>query len=210
MLNKLKTWIIAVWKDPVLSKVISAIIIASGITIWAKVERKSIHDIYNLVINGLSFKIPIYFVLSLFGIILIYQLLKKYFSKKTDPLQNEKIGHFTFTGLFNILVDSRIDYGTRGMEWSGQKAPEDNLLSQFDKYSPILNRGVDMDSHLEDSGYIFGVLCPNLLRYGLVTKVDTFDTDIKMNLVKYHTSDDGYKFLALLEKYHFNYNRRKK
>lgn len=201
MLKKIWTWIKSIWKDPVWSKVISAIIIASGIAIWARVENKSLADICQTVLNLFNFKVPLYFVLSLLGLLLVFPLLKRLFKKKQDPIANVIVGHFTFQELFNILVDDKIEYGTNGMSWSGQKPPSENVLTQFDMFAPIINRGVDFESRLDDAGYLYGILCPHLLKYGLVTKEDRRDEGTGLILTKYETSQDGYKFLALLEKY---------
>ncbi|MEJ7677202.1 MAG: hypothetical protein WKG06_04880 [Segetibacter sp.] len=126
MFDKIKKHIIAIWKDPVWSKVIATVIIAASVAIWAAITKRSLSDIYNIVINWLNFKIPIYFILSLLGILLLYRLLKKFFRRKKDPFADETVGHFTFRELFNILVDEKIEYGTLGMDISGE-----NLLDKI-------------------------------------------------------------------------------
>ncbi|MEJ7677203.1 MAG: hypothetical protein WKG06_04885 [Segetibacter sp.] len=58
-----------------------------------------------------------------------------------------------------------------------------------------------MDTHLEDAGYVYGILCPKLLTYGLVKKIDVHSKELNDTIDRYETSPEGYKFLALLERY---------
>jgi hypothetical protein len=96
------------------------------------------------------------------------------------------------------------------MSCSGQKPPQENVLTRFDMFSPFLNKGVDFESRMDDAGYLYGVLCPHLLKYGLVTKEDRYDEGTRLTLSKYQTSQDGYKFLALLEKYNLRQKMNQK
>ena len=86
------------------------------------------------------------------------------------------------------------------MDQSGQKPPEDDLLTMFHNFITFFNRGVDLDDNLEDGGYLYGVLAPKLLGYGLLNKIETKNLQIDVMDIKYKTSEVGHKFYALLEK----------
>lgn len=71
-MKKIINKLLLIWKDPVWSKVISAAIIGLSLWVWAQYSIYSANDIYTFFINILSFKIPIFLILSIAALILIY------------------------------------------------------------------------------------------------------------------------------------------
>jgi hypothetical protein len=49
-------------------------------------------------------------------------------------------------------------------------------------------------------GYLYGVLCPKLMDYNLVEKIDYKDDRTNFAMVKYQTTENGNKFFQLVEK----------
>lgn len=207
--NKVWTFIKKIWKDSVWSKLISTGLILLIATIWTSYSNYSIKDIYDFFINGLTYKTPVFVFLSLIGIYFLIKLIIRLFRKKTDPIWDEQVGNYKFKELYEILRNQNYPVGTVGMGYSGRKPPQENLLSLFHTYSPILNRGIDLDSNLDDGGYLYGVLAPKLVGYGLVNKLESKNLEINVMDIKYETSEVGHKFFALLEKT-IHLNQKKK
>lgn len=201
MIKQKKIWkkIIEIWKDPVWSKVISTAIIFIIVTIWAKYSNYTNEQVYNFFILILIYKIPVFLFLSLIGLYFISKAVIKLLEKKNDPIWNEQIGNYTFEELYKILSSQNYPVGTVGMGYSRINPPENDLMSMFHAFSPILNRGIGMD-YEADEGYLYGVLSPKLVSYGLVDKIEIKNLEIDVMDIKYQTSENGYKFFALLEK----------
>lgn len=201
MIKQKKIWkkIIEIWKDPVWSKVISTAIIFIIVTIWAKYSNYTNEQVYNFFILILIYKIPVFLFLSLIGLYFISKAVIKLLEKKNDPIWNEQIGNYTFEELYKILSSQNYPVGTVGMGYSRINPPENDLMSMFHAFSPILNRGIGMD-YEADECYLYGVLSPKLVSYGLVDKIETKNLEIDVMDIKYQTSENGYKFFALLEK----------
>jgi hypothetical protein len=199
-LNKIWESIIKIWKDPVWSKVISAGIILFIATIWTKYSNYSSQQVYDFLISTLTYKLPIFVFLSIIGLYFSIKLLIRVFKKKNDPIWDEQIGNYKFKELYHILSSQNFPVSTVGMSWSRQKPPEDDLLTMFHNYSTFFNRGVKLDDDFQDGGYMYGVLAPKLVGYGILDKIETKNLEIDVMDIKYQTSELGHKFYALLEK----------
>jgi hypothetical protein len=200
-IQKLKEGFLKIWKDPVWSKVISAIIIALIAISWAKITNHSWKEIYDFVINVLSFKLPIYLFLSIIAFYFIVKLCIRLFRKRKDPLWDEQMGNYTFKELHNILLTETFPVTTMRMQMSGMPAPTDDLLMLFRIYYTYLNKGVDFDDNIDDGSYLYSVLAPRLVGFGLV---DAYQKPLN-NLperteVAYKTSELGHKLHASLDK----------
>lgn len=200
-MKKTGEWFLKIWKDPVWSKVISAGIIAAIAVIWAKISNYSWQEIYDFVLTVLSYQIPIYLFLSIIALYYIIKLCIRLFKKRKDPLWDEQMGNYTFKELYNILLTETFPVTTMRMQMSGMPAPEDNLLILFRIYYTILNKGVDFDDNLDDGSYLYSVLSPRLLGYGLVEAYQKPLNDLPDRTeIAYKTSELGHKFHASLEK----------
>ena len=199
--KSIKERFLKIWKDPVWSKVISAGIIALIAVIWAKVTNHSWSEIYDFILTVLSFKLPIYLFLSVIALYFIVRLCIKLFRKRKDPLWDEQMGNYTFKEMYNILLTETFPVTTMRMQMSGMPAPTDNLLMLFRIYYTYLNKGVDFDDHIDDGGYLYSVLAPRLVGYGLVEAYQKQLNDLPdQTEVAYKTSELGHKFHASLEK----------
>ena len=84
---------------------------------------------------------------------------------------------------------------------SGRPAPTDDLLMLFRMYYTYLNKGIDFDDNIQDGGYLYSVLAPKLVGYGLVEAYDKPLRDLPdQKKVAYKTSELGHRFHASLEK----------
>lgn len=196
------TWkkISEICKHPVWSKVIAFGIISLIAALWSSYSKYTLKQIYDFLIGGLSYKVPLFFFLSLVGGYFLIKLLIRLFKRKIDPIWEEQVGNYTFRELYGILMKQNFLVGTEGMAYSNIKPPEENLLVLFDIYSTHLNKGVTMDDVLGDGGYLYGALAPKLVGYGLVEKIEVKNPDLDAIDIKYQMSELGYKFYALLEK----------
>lgn len=200
-MKKIREWILKIWKDPVWSKVISAGIITAIAIIWAKITNHSWKEIYDFVLNALSYKVPIYLFLSVIAAYYIIKLCIWLFKKRKDPLWDEQMGNYTFKDLYNTLLLETFPVTTMRMQMSGMSAPGDNLLILFKIYYTILNKGVDFEDNLDDGGYLYSALAPRLLGYGLVESYQKPLNDLPDRTeIAYRTSELGHKFHASLEK----------
>jgi hypothetical protein len=199
-LNKIWVAFLKIWKDPVWSKVISAGVILFIATIWTKYSNYSSQEVYEFFILLLTYKLPIFVFLSIIGLYFLIKLLIRLFKKKNDPIWDEQVGNYKFKELYQILSNQNFPVGTIGMSWSGRKPPEDDLLTMFHYNSTFFNRGLNLDDDLGDGGYLYGVLAPKLVGYGLLDKIETRNLRIDVIDIKYQTSEVGHKFYALLEK----------
>lgn len=197
----IKEGLLKIWKDPVWSNLISAGIIALIALIWAKITNHTWAEIYDFVLKVLAFKLHIYIFLSAIGLYFTVKLCIKLFRKKKDPLWDEQIGNYTFKELYNILITQTFPVATNGMQMSGMPAPTDDLLMLFRVYYTYLNKGVDFDDNIQDGSYLYSVLAPKLLGYGLVEAYQKPLNDLPdRSEVAYKTSGLGHKFHASLDK----------
>ena len=196
-----KEGFLKIWKDSVWSKVISAGIIALVAVVWAKITNHTWAEVNDFVVKFLTFRMPVYIFLSAIGTYFIVQLLKNFFIKSKDPLWDEQMGNYTFTELHNILLTETFPVTTNGMQMSGMNAPNDDLLMLFRIYYIYLNKGVGFDDNIEDGSYLYSVLAPRFVGYGLVDVYQKPLNDLPDRTeVAYKTSLLGHKFYASLEK----------
>lgn len=195
--------IVLIWKDPVWSKVIASAIIFIFATIWAKYNKYDLEDIYGFFMKFLSFRFPVYFYLSLIAFVFLIRFIIYILKKKRDPIWDEQIGNYTFKELYEILENQTLAARTQGMIWSGKESPNESLLTLFYFYSLFLNQGVTVDDNIEDGGYLYGVLSPKLLSYGLVDQLQWRTTENAIIDYKYQTSVLGHKFYSLLERLNY-------
>jgi hypothetical protein len=195
-----QTWIIAtkIWKDPVISTIIATLIIAFAPTIWAIIKQYSILNFYKYL---LSLKIPVYIILLSFFVILLIIKTIIYLLRTNKTFWEEEFGEFTFEELYNILKNQNLPVQTNGMRMFGKYAPQENLLIQFCLHKIFLNMGVTMEMRIEDGGYLYGVLCPKMIDYDLVEKIEYKDKKTNTDLIKYQITEMGNRFYRLIEKH---------
>lgn len=198
--NKIWEFIKKIWKDSVWSKLIATGLIILITSIWSRYSIYSLSDIYTFLIKGLTYKIPIFVFISVIGLYFIVKLVIKLFRKNEDSIWDEQVGNYKFKELYDILLNQNYEVRTIGMKYSGMNPPKEDLLTLFYTYSPFLNKGINLDDNIEDGGYLYGVLAPKLVGYGIVNKIESKNLYIDVIDVKYETSEVGHKFFALLEK----------
>ena len=199
--KSIKESFLKIWKDPVWSKVISVGIIGLIALVWAKITNHTWTEIYGFVLRVLSFKLPVYLFLSIIALYFIVKLCIRLFRKRKDPLWDEQMGNYTFKELYNIMLTETFPVTTMGMQMSGMSAPTDNMLILFRIYYTYLNKGVDFDDRIDDGSYLYSVLAPKFVGYGIVEAYQKPLNDLPdRKEVAYITSELGHKFHASLEK----------
>jgi hypothetical protein len=200
-MKKIKEIVLKIWKDPVWSKVISAGILGLIALLWAKLTHHSWNEIYLLIINVLSFKVPIFVTLSVIAVILAVLKGIQYFRRRKDPFWDEPMGNYTFKELYNILLTQRMPATTVGMQISGRAAPNEDLLFLLRLYHIYLNKGIGIADNIQDGGYLYSIFAPLMVGYGLVEVYDKPDDQLpEVTDPAYRTSALGYKFHASLNK----------
>jgi hypothetical protein len=198
-----KIWdlILKTWKDPVWSKVIATTIIFLIATAWTKYSDYTLNDITSFLVTVLTTPFPLYLTLSIISIYYIIRLAIKFFKSRTHPIWDEQVGNYKFKELYAVLQRQNYSVQTIGMQYSGQSAPEENLLAVFMTYAAVINMGVTLDRPHDDGGYLYGVLCPKLISYGLVTKTVIEEEGLgTVERMRFDMSDVGHKFHSLMEK----------
>jgi hypothetical protein len=108
-LGKIKDFILKIWRDPVWSKLIAGAIAAIVLFIYAQVNSYTFKDLYGLIINVLTFNIPVFLVFSIIGSLYLFIFFKKLlFKKSRDPIWDEEIGNFSFEELYKIMQRQEI------------------------------------------------------------------------------------------------------
>jgi len=202
-MNKTQELVLKAWKDPVWSKVISVALIGLVSVLWATYVGYSFAQIVELLIYGLSFRLPIYVLLSFVGLYLLCLQAIKFIKRKPKSLWNEQVGHYTFKELTDVMRSQTLPIRTHGMSFSGQEAPDDNLVILFLNYTIQLNAGITIDypGMQSDGGFGFAVLCPKLMSFGLVDCSEVPD-GLYPDIINttYRMSELGRKFLSLIER----------
>lgn len=189
-----------VWKDPVWSKVISAVIILVIATIWTGLSNYTFSEMIYFISDLLTEPFPIYLTLSIVGTFILVKYATRFFKKKKHLNWDEQVGNFKFKELYIVLQSQNYQVKTVGMGFSNQEAPENDLLTLFMLYTPMINMGVTLDRPHDDGGYLYGVLCPKLISYGLVTKTITREEELSSpEYIRYDMSEIGHKFHSLVE-----------
>jgi hypothetical protein len=198
-------------KDPITSGLIVALltfIIGQVFTILYNLLIKNfkISDAFLISTRYLENEIKIKVLLIIIIILIIMffsiRLVIRKFSK--DPFKNinvrEKIGEFKAGELFNILVNTEMKTSETFHEQVGVKQ---NLVQLFMRYQNYFNMGVDWNHPAEAGHYMYYVLGPMLMTYGLIEKKTVkkqFSIDDKETEEIIQTSEIGHKFQAFVEK----------
>ena len=206
-----KNMIVKFWQDSVSSQLIANGIILSYPVIVAFIVKfldgKSIADFF---FNFLKISIELYVLLLIVIIILIgYFLYLKFFqsTKKAEKyFLNKMAGEYRFGDLNNILLTTYIELPNKLKNQTG--LIELDLLTSFKLFIPQLSFGIDWDHPTDEGDFLHYNLGPKLMAYGLCEKIPSIDnnTDSNINSFTIQTSENGYKFYALLESYDRIYN----
>ncbi len=183
------------------SKVIASAIIFLIATIWTKYSDYTFNDIFNFLVTVLTTPFPLYLTLSIISLYYIIRYSIKFFKSQTHPIWDEQVGNYKFRELYAVLQRQNYPVQTMGMQYSGQSAPEEDLLAVFMAYAPVINMGVTLDRPHDDGGFLYGILCPKLISYGLVTRTVIEEEGVgTVEIMRYDMSDIGHKFHSLMEK----------
>ena len=199
--SQIKNTFFKIWNDNVWSNLIAAIIFAAVALTWAKITNHSWGDIYNFSVTILTFKLPIYFFLSLTGFYFIIKKCIQFFKKHKDPLWDEQMGNYTFKQLYNIMLTEKMPIQTQGMKMSGHGPLTDDFLLLFRVYYTLLNSGVGLDQSMKDGGYLYNYFAPRMVGFGLVEGYQKPDDNLPgVSDIAYKTSELGHKFHSSLDK----------
>ena len=198
---KIKEKFLRIWKDPVWSIVIATGILALIALAWAKITNHSWKQIYSLIIELLSFKLPLFVFLSIIALYFIAKKCIQLFKNKKDKFWDEQMGNYTFKELYNILLTETMPVRTKGMEMFGHVAPTDNLLFLFRLYYISLNTGFGIEDNIDDGGFLYGVFAPRMVGFGLVEEYQKPNNNLPdVSDTAFKTSELGHKFHSSLDK----------
>ncbi|MEQ8416031.1 MAG: hypothetical protein RIB71_16240 [Imperialibacter sp.] len=191
-----------VWHDPIWSKVIyTGIILLLGllysfiVTVFKNISLKQ------ALIDTIYFDLKLYLVFIFVSIgLLSYGLIYRFRQKRNKRIGNfdveQPIGNFTFRELYNALLTTTINTPIKVLQ-TGFSEPKINLLTLFVLYQRQLNRGIEW-SHDHFTYYDLG---PTLMTYGLTEKTPTKNKLDSIGSDMIQTSQIGYDFYALLERW---------
>lgn len=206
-----KNIILKFWQDSVISQLIANGILVSlpilAAVITKFLEGNSIADFFS---NFLQLNIKLYILILITLVIIIcYFLYLKFVQnirKFEKELSKETVGYYSFKNLNNVLLTSYIELPKHLQIQIGFK--ELDLLTAFRLFISQFNYGINWQHPTEDGDFMHYQLGPELMSYGLIEKVESIDNSIEGNINSYvyQTSENGYKFFALLESYGRLYN----
>ena len=186
------------WTDPVLSQVIAVGIITLTYS-FIQTVLKDI-SLVDAIKETLLFKFEVYkFLLSILFVVIVYIIVYRYRLKSKSKIGlfniEQKVGYFTFRELYNALLNHEIKAPIDIMGYIGKEQVD--LLFLFTLYNKTFNKGIEW----EHDAYLYYTLAPTLMSYGLIEKVpSTSKLDTTGSLV-YQTSQIGFEFYALLERF---------
>lgn len=193
------------WNDQVLSQIISVFILWTITTLYALLQsifnKVSFIQIFLATINFQIelYKILIFFAISVLIFIVIFkwrQRKNKYFGKFDIE---QIVGDFSFRELYNALLTHRIDLPASLR--SSQPDSKCDLLTLFILYQRQLNIGIEWDHPGDQGNFMYNSLAPTLMTYGLAEKASSKNKTDSLGLDIIQTSEVGYKFYALLERW---------
>ncbi len=206
-----KNIILKFWQDSVFSQLIANGILVSSPIVVALIikflDGKSISDFF---MDFLTLSIELYILLLIVLIILIgYFFYLKIFQKTLKAERyflNKMVGDYKFGDLNNILLTSYVDLPSPLKNQIGLKQLD--LLTCFKLFIPQLSFGIDWDHPTDEGSFLHYNLGPRLMAYGLCEKIPSINNNTEGNINSYtiQTSENGYKFYALLESYDRIYN----
>ncbi len=208
-----KNIILRFWEDSVFSQLIATGILVS-LPILSAIIVKFLDgkSISNFFINFLQLEIKLYIlILITLTILIIYFIYLKYFQnkKKSEKYYLTKmVGNYRFGDLNNVLLTSYIELPRHMQYQVGLK--ELDLLTAFRIFISQFNFGIGWDHPTDEGDFLHYNLGPKLMSYGLCEKVPSIDNNTEGNINSYiiQTSENGYKFFALLESYDRIFNMK--
>ena len=199
-----KTVFQKIWNDSVLSNVISPGILGLLAFLWtfvtSLVKDISIRDV---LYETLIFKIELYKFLILIAVVSLSLLIIAKIRRKKNRYigkfdTEQRVGEFSFRELYNALLTHEV---TLPISLQSTSLTKDNLLIQFILFQRQLNVGVSWNEHGDQGVYMYYVLAPTLMSYGLIEKSPAKGTKDPLSQDLLQTSLTGYKFHALLERW---------
>ncbi|MEB2777904.1 hypothetical protein SYJ56_21500 [Algoriphagus sp. D3-2-R+10] len=193
------------WYDPIWSKVIYAALIFFVGLLYSffstQLKEVSFSEAFTETIN---YSLPLWlifiilvFMLLAYGIIFQIRRKRKKHIGKFDVEQ--PIGNFNFRELYNALLTHRIELPMSLM--AGSPDRKGDLLNLFILYQRQLNMGAEWSQGGEQGNFLYYVLGPTLMSYGLTeltpckNKADTLKLDLII------ISKVGYEFYAQIERW---------
>lgn len=195
-----------IWKDPVGSKVISALIIGLIPTIYSMILNAfNSYSFHEWILNAFTFKIQLYWFLIFIGLsIIIFISINLYIKKKrllpTDNIINMKIGDFKYIELVNTLNSHLL---VPPISIRKSEADTISLLDCFVLYARKISDGVSVNDEGDQEQFLNQIVCPVLEVYGLVirNKENNPNPSTNWDINFYYISENGKKFYQALQVY---------
>lgn len=201
-----------VWKDPVMSNIIANwiwyIIPTIAALIFSYIKKETILDWF---LNMFLLEIKIYILIILVVVSIISRKIYfKYFRKKKNLdtyFLDKIIGHYKFGHLHNVLLTTYIELPNE-LRFKAN-ADDLDLLTCFRVFTPTYSTGIGFNHPLSEGDFLYYQLGPKMLAFGLCEKVISDIDDNGTPNYYIQTSENGYKFFALLESYDRILNQKK-
>ena len=178
-------------------------------------EQATQLNFFKLAVNLLNINLLIKFKVWHLAVIslatyIVFRMARFFWTKnsmKHNPIWNEQVGNYTVRELFKTLKSEHLQVQTRGMEMSGIEPPDDDLLTLFETNAIFLNAGISMESEIGDHGYVWGILAPKLMSYGIVSQTITRNEKLgfEFTTTTYQTSELGHKFISAMNRLYTAY-----
>lgn len=163
-------------------------------------EGKSVQEFLKDIFH---YEIKLYVLLLLSLLLILGYFVYLKFSKKKNDYKKEflsqKIGNYRFGDLNNILLTTYKEIPDHLQFKIGLK--ELDLLTLFKLFMPQFSFGVGWNDPAEYSDFLHYQLGPELIAYELCEKKPSLDNNTPGNINTFDivTSENGFKFFALLE-----------
>jgi len=202
---KYKGIIQRLWTDPVLSQIFSVAILAL-LTILYSFFRTVFKDISfkQSLLDTLYYPLELYKVFILLVIVVVaYFIYYKWRQKRKNHIGRfdveQKVGEFSFRELYNALLTHKVNLPISLT--SPQTDPKGDLLTLFMLFQRQLNVGIEWNHGGDQGIFMYHILGPTLMTYGLTEKARTKNKADSLKLDIIQTSPTGYKFYAMLERW---------
>ncbi len=193
------------WSDPVLSQLLAAGILAL-LTLLYSFGQTLFQEIsfWTALKQTFTYQLELYKVFILLTIVIVIYILsykwRQRQKKRVGKFDVERnVGDFNFRELYNALLTHKVKLpnSLHSHEFGNQS----DLLTLFMLYQRQLNTGVNWNHGGDQGTFLYYVLAPTLMTYGLVKRTSDRSKRDTLKLDIFETSQTGFKFYALLERW---------
>lgn len=193
------------WADPVVSQILAAGILALltllysfGQTLFKQIS------FWTALKETFNYPLELYKVFIIIAVVIaVYIISYKWRQKQRKRIGKfdveQRVGEFNFRELYNALLTHKVQLPIS--LHSQQLGNKGDLLTLFMLYQRQLNTGVNWNQGGDQGTFLYYVLAPTLMTYGLIKRTPDRSKRDTLKLDIFETSQIGFKFYALLERW---------